>query len=87
MTPFLSRLVLAILSVLLLAAALYCGLWVFSSASLAFSACNGEYSLFAESFRCRQPYVAVLLAIVLFAASVLSLYVRNRVGRASRGAP
>jgi len=46
---------------------LYCVLWVFSSASLACVACNCSYSLFAKSFRCRQPYVAMILAAISFA--------------------
>ena len=76
------RTTLALLSLLLLAGALYSALWVFSSSSLAFSDCDGKYSLFAESFRCRQPPIAAILAVVLFGASVVSLYARGRVGKA-----
>ena len=42
-------------------------LWSFSSMSLAFTACNGEYSLFADLAKCRQPYIALL--VVAFAAT------------------
>jgi len=41
----------------------WCLLWVFSSAHLAFLACDGKYSLFHEHFRCRQPYIAQILWI------------------------
>lgn len=50
---------LALSGVIALVAAGYCLLWAFSASSLAFVACNGEYSLFAESFRCKQPVLAV----------------------------
>jgi hypothetical protein len=79
------RLLLAVLSALLLAGALYSALWVVSSSSLAFTACDGKYSLFAESFRCRQPYIAAILAVLLFVASILSMYGRNRIGKTARG--
>ena len=52
------------------AAATYCALWIFSSASLACAACDCNYSLFAKSFRCRQPYIALLLAIGFVAATI-----------------
>ena len=84
MASSLLRPFLAVLSALLLTGALYSALWVVSSTSLAFTACNGEYSLFAEAFRCRQPYIASILAAVLFGASIASMYVRSRVGRATR---
>ena len=65
MTLLVSRLVLAILSAILLVAALYSALWVVSSSSLAFAECNGTYSLFADSARCRQPHVAAFRRRVL----------------------
>jgi hypothetical protein len=49
-----------------------------SSSSLAFTACSGRYSLFAESFRCRQPHVALVLAIFFFAASLGCMWARRR---------
>ncbi|MBI2255111.1 MAG: hypothetical protein HYU58_10875 [Proteobacteria bacterium] len=36
----------------------YALLWIASSASLAMTACNNEFSLFHEDFRCRQPDLA-----------------------------
>jgi hypothetical protein len=36
-------------------------LWIFSSYSLAFVACDGQFSMFAENARCRQPQLAMLL--------------------------
>ena len=42
-------------------------LWSFSSMSLAFTTCSGEYSLFADLARCRQPHIALL--VVVFAAT------------------
>ena len=40
--------------------AVFCLLWGSSSSSLAFAECNGSYSLFATSFRCKQPALASL---------------------------
>jgi hypothetical protein len=82
-TSSLVRPLLAALSALLMAGALYSALWVVSSSSLAFAACNGEYSLFAESFRCRQPYVGAILPALLFGAAVAAMYARSRVGKAT----
>jgi hypothetical protein len=84
MTLLISRLVLAILSALLLAAAIYAAPWVVSSSSLAFAECNGTYSLFADSARCRQPHVAALFTVVFFVASIVSMYSRSRLGKAPR---
>jgi hypothetical protein len=61
--------------------ALYSALWVFSSASLDFQACDGRYSLFAPTFRCRQPYVAGLLSAALFAAFIYANYLGARAER------
>ena len=85
MAPTLLRPLLAVLSALLLAGALYSALWVVSSSSLAFTACDGTYSLFAKSFRCRQPYIATILAVVLLGASIVSMYARSRVAKATLG--
>jgi enoyl-CoA hydratase/carnithine racemase len=84
MAPSLLRPLLAVLSAVLMAGALYSALWVVSSSSLAFTACDGEYSLFAESPRCRQPYVAAIFAAVLFGASIAAMYARGRVGKTTR---
>jgi hypothetical protein len=43
-------------------ASLYCLLLIVSASSLACTECNCEYSLFAPIARCRQPYVAMILA-------------------------
>jgi hypothetical protein len=64
-------------TVLLSLGGLYSLMWMVSSASLACGACNCEYSLFAESFRCRQPDIAIVLALTLFTAAWL-------LGRASK---
>ena len=49
-------------------------LWAFSSSSLAFRACGGEFSFFAEQLRCRQPHLAWLLMAVAPAASGASFF-------------
>ena len=46
-------------------------MWLFSSASLASGFCENSFSLFHEQFRCRQPYLATILALV---SAVLSIY-------------
>jgi hypothetical protein len=69
---------LAIASVVLALAGLYCGLWIFSSASLSCLACNCEYSLFAPTVRCRQPYIAMILSAVCFGLCLAALIVRRR---------
>lgn len=84
MASSLVRPLLAVLSAVSMAGAFYSALWVVSSSSLALTACGGEYSLFAESPRCRQPYVAAIFAAVLFVASIASMYARGRVGKATR---
>lgn len=56
----------------------YCVLWMFASADLAWSYCNGDYSLFANTFRCRQPYIAMILAVVQFGLAVVALRVGLR---------
>jgi hypothetical protein len=55
-------------SAMIFLAALSCGgiavfalAWGWSSSSLAFSECGGNYSLFADSFRCKQPVLATSL--------------------------
>jgi predicted signal transduction protein with EAL and GGDEF domain len=62
-----SRIAIAIL----LLASVYCVMWIFSSASLACTACNCEYSLFAEHMRCRQPVIAEILTVVLIACAAM----------------
>ena len=55
----------------------YCLLWVFSSSSLAFQACGGEYSLFHGAFRCKQPYIAFILWVVFGAISIY-LFIKGK---------
>jgi hypothetical protein len=74
----------AVLGLLLVLAGMYCSLWVISSASLACTACNCEYSLFAPTFRCRQPVIAIMLAVVSFAGAVVAFVVRSRLSRRQR---
>jgi hypothetical protein len=81
--PSMMRYVVArIVAALLFFASFYCVLWIVSSASLACTACNCEYSLFAPTFRCRQPYIAMILAGAFFIAAIMIL-VRTRRRRAS----
>ncbi len=42
-------------------------MWFFSSSSLASSFCENQFSLFHELFRCRQPYLAIILSITSIA--------------------
>ncbi|GLX76661.1 hypothetical protein tinsulaeT_00010 [Thalassotalea insulae] len=51
-------------SLLFCIAALWCLMWVFSSASLASGYCESNFSLFHEEFRCKQPYIASILFLV-----------------------
>jgi hypothetical protein len=73
------RAVFASISIVLGLGAIWCVLWVFSSASLACTACDCTYSLFHDIPRCRQPYYAMLgaaftglAAIVCFILAVRS---------------
>ena len=67
------QLVLKIAVAAAFAFAAWCALWIFSSADLAFVPCHGTYSLFAPTFRCRQPPLAMVLcgASLLVAFSLL----------------
>ncbi len=59
---------------LLLLIAIWSLLWVFSSASLACTACNCSYSLFDPVPRCRQPFIAALLSLGSFALAVGAIF-------------
>jgi hypothetical protein len=50
---------------------LYCVFWIFASADMGFVVCNNEYSLFSPIPRCRQPYVAMILATVLLGLALI----------------
>ena len=63
-----------ITSVICFLASGYGLLWVFSSSSLAFIPCNGEYSFFHNEFRCRQPYYAFIMWVV-FGVISLALFI------------
>ena len=53
-------------------------LWMLSSSSLASEFCVNEFSLFHEDFRCRQPYLAVLLWVISGVACLALLVVGIR---------
>jgi hypothetical protein len=56
---------------LLTISGLYCVLWIFASADMSFVACDNEYSLFSPIPRCRQPYVAMILATVFLGLALI----------------
>lgn len=60
-------LLLFLLALIALAVSLWSLLWFFSSSSLASGFCKNEFSLFHESFRCRQPYIAIIAFLFSFA--------------------
>jgi len=65
---------LLIIATLLFLASWFCLMWVFSSSSLAFIPCNGQYSIFHESYQCRQPGIALILWLLTGATSLLAAY-------------
>jgi hypothetical protein len=69
----------AVLGAVLILAGVYCSLWIMSSASLACTACNCEYSLLASTFRCRQPVIATILAAVSFGGAMAAFIARSRI--------
>ena len=79
------RALFAALAVVLGLAAFWCVLWMFSSASLACTACDCTYSLFHEIPRCRQPYYAMLGAAFsgLGTIACLVLAIRSKPKRAN----
>ena len=62
--PRILRITFFVAAGLLMLAAIWSLMWVFSSASLACTACNCSYSLFDPVPRCRQPYIAGILSLV-----------------------
>ena len=61
------------IGVLLLLLAVWSFLWIFSSSHLAHDFCNGQFSLFHEQFRCKQPFVAMLLSFGSICGAVTAL--------------
>jgi hypothetical protein len=57
---------------------LWCLLWVASSSSMAFTDCAGNYDLFAENPRCRQPHIAGLLAFASLLATIVFAFLGRR---------
>jgi hypothetical protein len=67
-----------VLAVLLMLSSVYCFLWVFSSSSLAFLHCNGNFSMTHADMRCRQPQIATILWLVLGVTSIMLFVVAFR---------
>jgi LPXTG-motif cell wall-anchored protein len=79
MTPRATLVSVRVISTGLVAASVYCALWFLSSSDLAFLQCQGHFSLFADTFRCRQPYIAAILGgLLLLSATALLLMFRRR---------
>ncbi len=55
--------------------AVWCLMWVFSSTSLACTACDCVYSLFHENPRCRQPYFAMIGSALAALAAIVCIVV------------
>jgi len=70
-----------IVAVVLLAASTYCAFWFFSSSDLAFLSCQGRFALFGATFRCRQPYIAVILGAAFLLCGVGILFTTRRKNR------
>jgi hypothetical protein len=66
------------LGVIALLVSMWGFLWMISSASLASGYCKGDFSLFHEAFRCRQPYLAMILFGVFLIVSAGSFWVAWR---------
>ena len=50
--------------------AAWSALWMLSSYDMAFTQCAGNYALFAEVARCRQPALALVLCLVSLCVAV-----------------
>jgi hypothetical protein len=82
MTP--SGLIQLVLATLLLLASAYGLLWTISSSHMAHEACGGQFSLFHEHFRCRQPQLGILLFVAAGLPSAAMYLVRWRRWRRDR---
>jgi lysylphosphatidylglycerol synthetase-like protein (DUF2156 family) len=65
------RLILMIFSTIL---SLWFLMWFFSSISLSSGYCDNEFSLFSSTFRCSQPYLAIIGLTVTTLSSVFILF-------------
>ena len=66
------------LAVALALAAVWCVLWLFSSASLACQACDCMYAFFHEIPRCRQPSYAMFGALVAGVGAIVCVILAIR---------
>lgn len=74
MSPRAGQIVSLIVAAVSTVAGLYCVLWIFSAADMAFVECDGKYSLFSPIPRCRQPNIAMILATVLLALAAVIIF-------------
>jgi hypothetical protein len=73
------------LAVALTLLSFWCVLWIFSSYSMAFTECADTYDLFAANPRCRQPFVAGLLAIAGLLGAIGATLIGRRIRSSSPG--
>lgn len=69
-----ARLLMFLLGGMFILLAMWCALWVLSSASLASQFCQSDFSLFHREFRCRQPYLGLIGGIVSFLAGGVCIW-------------
>jgi hypothetical protein len=82
MSPQLRRRTSVVLAVIFALLGLYCAIWVFSSADLAFISCDNHYSLFSPIPRCRAPYIAIIASALFFLLAVCSIVFGRRASAA-----
>jgi hypothetical protein len=78
MSPRLRRRASIVLAAVFALLGLYCALWVFSSADLAFIPCDNHYSLFSSIRRCRTPYIAMIASVLFFLLAICSIVFGRR---------
>jgi hypothetical protein len=56
--------------------ALWALLWIFASFSLASGYCldKGGFDLFHDEFKCRQPFVALIMFLIFSMTAIVSLF-------------
>ena len=86
MHPKIKGLIEIIISLVLLLAACFFLLWIFSSASLASEYCKSNFSLFHEQFRCRQPNIAFVLCLCSSVAGVIFMWLGIKNIRSNKNA-